>query len=233
LEDHGRETGQFMAADAPYINNHNAKFAYITKDSGERQQFESGMQRDTTVGKLLFHLVRFGPMFMRWVGLLTRGAVKYDENNWMKANGPAELKRFIESADRHFAIWATYRLTGVNIEDPEKPTRLPLTEDHAAAVFFNINGAEYVVERSGIQALTGTAQVAEKKPAVTPKNDVNRIIRELQEQMYHKDQQEQAKQQALRNAMLNHRDEGTLMTGEGEDAKLDGSFDRTIGRERY
>lgn len=123
------------------------KPVFVTKDSGERRQFESGMQRDTTTGKWLFHLVRFGPMFLRWVGLLTRGAVKYDENNWMRANGEEELKRFLESAERHFAVWMTYRQTGVNIEDPEHPTRNPLTEDHAAAVFFNINGAEYVVER--------------------------------------------------------------------------------------
>lgn len=102
-----------------------------TKDSGERLEFESGMVRDVTTGKTKYHLVFSGPMFERWAGLLTRGAEKYDDDNWMKANGEAELKRFRESAVRHFVQWV----------------RGDTDEDHAAAVFFNINGAEYVKER--------------------------------------------------------------------------------------
>jgi len=106
--------------------------SFITQDSGDRQVFYSGMQRDTAVGKLLWHLIFFGPMLKRWVELLTRGAIKYDENNWMKANGKEELARFRSSAARHFAQW----FLGMSPE-----------EDHAAAVFFNINGAEYVKEK--------------------------------------------------------------------------------------
>lgn len=117
---------------------------FEVKDSGERKQFDSGMQRDTTAGKMRPDLVRDGPMFMRWVLLLMRGLVKYDARNWMKANGQEEYDRFLESADRHYTIWYCWRRYGLNIEDPENPTREPLAEDHAAAVFFNINGAEYV-----------------------------------------------------------------------------------------
>jgi len=86
-------------------------------------------------------------MFMRWVLLLTRGAVKYVADNWMKAKGKEEYDRFLESFDRHAIIWFMWRKFGINIEDPYNPTREPLTEDHAAAIYFNINGAEYMVEQ--------------------------------------------------------------------------------------
>lgn len=101
---------------------------FETKDSGERKQFASGMQRDTNTGKTRYELVFDGPMLKRWAELDTRGAVKYEARNWMKASGEAELERFRESAVRHFVQW----LYG------------DTDEDHAAAVFFNINGAEYV-----------------------------------------------------------------------------------------
>ena len=86
-------------------------------------------------------------MYQRWVALMTRGATKYDANNWLKASGQAEYDRFLESCARHFETWFMWRRYGINIEDPEHPTTEPLTEDHAAAVFFNINGVEYVAER--------------------------------------------------------------------------------------
>jgi hypothetical protein len=108
---------------------------FVTKDSGERQQFTSGMQRDTQKGKTLFHLVYDGPMLNRWAGLLTRGAEKYSEGNWLKASGPDELNRFKASAARHFAQWF-YGETD---------------EDHAAAVLFNVNGAEYVKGKIAVE----------------------------------------------------------------------------------
>jgi hypothetical protein len=102
--------------------------AFDIKDSGARMQFESGMQRDTTEGKVDYSLVMDGPMFKRWAIHLTKGAIKYLKRNWMKAAGEEELARFRESALRHFIQWY----------DGETD------EDHASAVFFNINGAEYV-----------------------------------------------------------------------------------------
>jgi hypothetical protein len=104
---------------------------YETKDSGKRRSFDSGMVRDTTTGKTLWHLVAAGPMMKRWAELLTRGAEKYDANNWLKASGTEEQARAVESAFRHFMQW-------FNGETDE---------DHAAAVFFNINLYEYVTER--------------------------------------------------------------------------------------
>ena len=104
---------------------------YSIKDSGERLQFQSGMQRDIATDKLDYTLVHDGPMYLRWVKHLTAGAKKYSKRNWMKANGQEELDRFKESAIRHFMQWF----------DGE------IDEDHASAVFFNINGYEYVKDK--------------------------------------------------------------------------------------
>ena len=104
---------------------------FVTKDSGERRQYASGMKRDVTEGKVKWHLIASGPMLVRWAELMTRGAEKYDDNNWMSADSELELDRFKESAFRHFMQWY--------YGEPD--------EDHAAAVIFNVNGAEYVKGR--------------------------------------------------------------------------------------
>lgn len=110
--------------------------AFTVKDSGDRQQFASGMVRDVTEGKVDYTLCLDGPMFKRLGAHLTKGAKKYAKRNWMQANGTKELERFRESALRHFLQW----LDG------------DIDEDHAAAVFFNINGAEYVKQRMASEA---------------------------------------------------------------------------------
>jgi hypothetical protein len=109
---------------------------FVVKDSGERVEYASGMRRDTQEGKTMFSLPFAGPMFKRWAVHLTKGAVKYGKNNWQLAgSNPSsaqdEYERFRESAARHFVQWF----------DDERD------EDHAAAVFFNINAAEYVRDR--------------------------------------------------------------------------------------
>lgn len=101
------------------------------KDSGKRIRFESGMVRDVCDDKINFLLTRDGPMLKRWAIHLSNGAKKYSKRNWMQAEGEAELERFRESACRHFEQW----LAGDD------------DEDHAAAVIFNINGAEYTKEK--------------------------------------------------------------------------------------
>jgi hypothetical protein len=111
-------------------------YAFVIKDSGARAEFASGMVRDTSTGKTQYHRIMEGPMFTRWAVHLTQGAVKYPDNangtaNWTKAEGEAEFRRFRESAMRHFVDW----YHGV------------VDEDHASAVFFNINGCEYVKEK--------------------------------------------------------------------------------------
>lgn len=102
---------------------------FSIKDSGEKLKFASGMVRDSAVGKMDPTLALDGPMFERWYTHLSKAAMgKYEKRNWMKASGEAELERFMISALRHFLQWQ----------------RGDVDEDHAAAVFFNINGAEYV-----------------------------------------------------------------------------------------
>ena len=101
---------------------------YGLKDSGKREQFAGGMVRDTAEDKIDYSLVLDGPMFKRWAEHLTKGAKKYAKRNWMKARGEVEYNRFRESALRHFIQWWEGN------QD----------EDHAAAVMFNINGAEFI-----------------------------------------------------------------------------------------
>lgn len=111
---------------------------FVIKDSGARAEFESGMVRDTDEEKIDFSnlFVHFEPMGTRLAQHLTIGRKKYPDPkpgvpNWTLAQGEEELQRFLESADRHYKQW-----------------RMGMTdEDHAAAVMFNINGAEYVRER--------------------------------------------------------------------------------------
>lgn len=106
---------------------------FLVKDSGVREQYDSGMVRDTAEGKTDYSLVLDGPMFLRWAIHLTKGAAKYAKRNWMKAEGEVELARFKESALRHFMQWYS--------GDTD--------EDHASAIYFNVNGAEYVKEKLG------------------------------------------------------------------------------------
>lgn len=101
--------------------------AFVTKDSGKREEYPSGMKRDLQEGKIRYDLIDM-PMFVRWAELLTRGAEKYGENNWKKANSIEEYKRFKASAFRHFIQW----FNGEN------------DEDHATAVWFNICAVEYL-----------------------------------------------------------------------------------------
>lgn len=102
----------------------------MIKDSGERIKLP-GMVRDVSTDKTRYDLVFDGPMFERWAAHLTGGARKYDARNWMGAFTLVEQDRFKESAVRHFIQWL----------------RGDTDEDHAAAVFFNINGVEYVKEK--------------------------------------------------------------------------------------
>lgn len=102
------------------------------KDSGKRQEFAGGMVRDTTEGKTNFLNVLFGPMLDRWAAHLTKGREKYPDPepgvpNWTLAQGMDEYLRAKDSAMRHMLQYL----------------RGDVDEDHAAAVFFNINLAEY------------------------------------------------------------------------------------------
>lgn len=108
---------------------------YETKDSGKRQEFNTGMVRDTQEGKPRYDLIIpincKEPLIKRWAELMARGAIKYSARNWEKASTVEELERFKSSAWRHFVQY----MMG---EDDE---------DHCAAICFNLQGIEYVKER--------------------------------------------------------------------------------------
>ncbi len=106
---------------------------YKIKDSGERLTFSSGSTRDTTTGKLNWAKLTDGPMLRRWAQHLTTGANKYPDvapgiANWTLIESDEELRRYKESAFRHFMSWFFDEVD----------------EDHAAATMFNINGVEHI-----------------------------------------------------------------------------------------
>lgn len=99
-------------------------------DSGVREEYASGMRRDTQEGKPDYTLIDI-PFLTRLATHLVKGAKKYGEDNWRLANSREEWKRFKKSAFRHLIQW----LSGLK------------DEDHAMATVFNIMCAEYVEEK--------------------------------------------------------------------------------------
>lgn len=107
---------------------------FITKDTGKRKEYKSGMIRDSTEGKPNLYLWMPQDMpyeeqpLIRIGALATRGAEKYGERNCYCANSKEEMERFKSSAMRHFMQWIT------NEDD----------EDHFAACYFNMQMVEYI-----------------------------------------------------------------------------------------
>ena len=90
---------------------------FVTKDSGKRQEFDTGARRDTQEGKPRFDLIPVTAL-ERVALLYARGAEKYDAWNWSKG---MPFSRFLASLLRHaFAYMRGDR-----------------SEDHLAAVVFN------------------------------------------------------------------------------------------------
>ena len=90
---------------------------YKTKDSGKRQDFNSGAKRDTQEGKPRYDLIPIEPL-KRLAELYSRGAEKYGENNFEKG---MSFKRMYSSMFRHLIQFR---------EGDEE-------EDHLAAVAWN------------------------------------------------------------------------------------------------
>lgn len=103
---------------------------FITKDSGQRVEFSTGMKRDVQTDKPRYDLI-WTPGLRRLAQLMGRGSEKYGDRNWEKARTQEELDRFKASAFRHFMQWFA--------EERD--------EDHMAGCIFNLFGAEYVQER--------------------------------------------------------------------------------------
>ncbi len=110
------------------------------KDSGERVVYASGSMRDPSTGKIKWSRITFGPMMHRWAQHLTTAEAKYPDPrpgvpNFTLIETDEEYFRYKESAFRHFMSWF-YEETD---------------EDHAAAVFFNINGVEIIKDKRRAQ----------------------------------------------------------------------------------
>lgn len=122
---------------------------FETKDSGKRETYESGMRRDIQTGKPDFSLCLAKDMpyneqlLTRWAELMARGAEKYGKRNWELAESDEELERFKASAMRHFMQWFLGETD----------------EDHAAAVIFNLNAAEYVKWKQNSSICAGGSPV--------------------------------------------------------------------------
>jgi len=104
---------------------------FVTKVGGKKSKFKSGMVREIHGLRPRYDLI-YIPLLTRWAALMARGVEKYGERNWEKADSEDELNRFYAAAFRHFVQWIE------NADDGE---------DHAAAVIFNIGGAELVKEK--------------------------------------------------------------------------------------
>lgn len=96
---------------------------FVTKDSGQREHYDTGAQRDTQHGKPRYDLIPPGPL-RRVAELYARGAEKYDEHNWTMG---IPTSRFLASLMRH-------------LEQYRAGER---DEDHLAAVVFNAFGLMY------------------------------------------------------------------------------------------
>lgn len=110
---------------------------FTIKDSGKREQM-GAMVRDVEDGKpdLTNLMLWFEPMGTRYAEHMTKGRNKYEDidgrPNWTHTPITEEqVARFVRSACRHFKQWL----------------RGDTDEDHASAILFNVNGAEYVRER--------------------------------------------------------------------------------------
>ena len=108
------------AYEDPYTQIDGPSTEKPVKDSGERQQFETGAQRDIQEGKPRPGLIH--PYLLYRLGAhLAKGAAKYDDRNWEKG---IPMSRFWDSLQRHLTQYAM----GCN------------DEDHLAAALFNLQG---------------------------------------------------------------------------------------------
>lgn len=90
---------------------------FVTKGSGDKQQFATGSQRDSQAGKGRYDLLP-PEAIRRYAQLLARGAERYGDKNWELGQ---PFSRVVSSMLRH----AFQAAAGQN------------DEDHLAAVMFN------------------------------------------------------------------------------------------------
>ena len=109
-----------------YNKSMSSKKEFITKDSGKRQSFSTGMVRDVQDGKPRFDLIPTEGL-RRLADLYARGAEKYGDDNWKKGQ---PYSRAYASLFRHLIQW----------REGDR------SEDHIAAVIFNAMAIIYYEE---------------------------------------------------------------------------------------
>ena len=97
---------------------------YMLEDTGERDNYADGAQRDGNDNKPRPDLIS-PHMIYRLSMLLMRGADKYEPHNWEKG---IHVSRFLESLERHLLAWKMG-------EDDE---------DNLAAIIFNAMGIMHI-----------------------------------------------------------------------------------------
>ena len=109
----------------------------------DNRQFDTGAQRDTSEGKLRMSLLPQQEL-KRVMKRYLDGAEKYGENNWMKG---MPLSVYYDCAHRHLEAW----------------WRGEDSEDHAAAVVWNMLCAMYTEKKShGVDVTSKECQLDDR-----------------------------------------------------------------------
>jgi hypothetical protein len=126
---------------------------FITKDSGARQDYSTGMRRDLQTGKPRFDLCialdqKYDESLLgRWAELMGRGMEKYGQRNWELSSTMEEFQRFKASLCRHF----------------QQFIQGETDEDHAAAICFNLNAMLRLMDKLNITANEQSTKESVKK----------------------------------------------------------------------
>lgn len=117
----------FIQYEAAFIGPLFITMKYITKDSGKKDKFSTGYQRDAQEGKTRYDLIPPKPL-TRVADLYARGAEKYGDSNWAQG---APFMRQMASILRHLYQW--------RMKDN--------SEDHLAAVIWGCFSLMYYEEQ--------------------------------------------------------------------------------------
>jgi hypothetical protein len=129
---------------------------FIVKDSGKREEFNTGSRRDTQDNKPRFDLIPSGPLY-RLAMVYSRGAKKYGDRNWEKGQ---PITRYMASAMRHLLAWS------VGLQD----------EDHLAQAVWNIFAMMHT--ETMIEAKLYSEELDNRPGWQKPESSYNRIVQE-------------------------------------------------------
>jgi hypothetical protein len=152
---YGYGESEYLEELAEEVRLANIHGMFLTRDSGKRAQHTDGVVRDKQDGKTKYTLMfpEGVPMpdqlIVRIAELYTRGGEKYGDRNWENSCAPDTLKHHTEALWRHFMNFF------FDVQDGE---------DHAAAVFWNINAVELTRRRIQEAATSAIQQLDDTPP---------------------------------------------------------------------